>query len=80
MAKRKAAKKGNGRKRVSAVEFVRGWAKGGTADEVATRLGIGKQSLYLRGRTLKKAGVKLPRLKKAPRIDVDALNAILAQK
>jgi len=76
-----AKKKSEGTPRVTNEEFVKGWVKGGTSEDVAERLGISRQTLYLRSRKLREAGVVLEALERKARgavpIDVKGLNAII---
>lgn len=73
--------KGNGKRRVTvtAEEFVKAWAKGGTIADVASRCGMSTASATSRGARFRKAGVRLPDLERlsSRRIDVAALNALL---
>ena len=90
MAKKKAAKKvvsGAGRgKRISPEMFVTAFKavrdKGGTAQDLADRLGRPKSFVNQRIASYRKAGVKLTGLKKGRRqtVNVDALNKILDSK
>ena len=71
--------------RVPAETFVKEWAKahakGKTAADVGEAVGLSVGSVHGRGRLLRKLGVELPKLERIgggrPRLDVDALNALL---
>jgi hypothetical protein len=65
-------------KAVSDVDFVTEYAKAKSLDEVATQLGMTKESVQARAFKLRKAGVGLPRFTKSSKpVDVSGLNAIL---
>jgi len=70
--------------RVPAETFVKEWAKAyakaKTAADVAEAVGLSVRSVHGRGTSLRKLGVELPKLERisgGPRLDVDALNALL---
>ena len=75
----KKTKNSNGKTNIDSETFVKAWLKGGTTADVAARLGCGVNNIYGRGRSLRAAGVKLPKLDPAvrKRIDVAGLNALI---
>lgn len=59
--------------------FVKAWMKADTVNDVAGSLDREVATIHNRAQSLRKAGVKLPKLARAytSRIDVDALNALI---
>lgn len=72
---------GKNREFVTNEAFVKAWMKGGTTGDVAERLGRSIVAVYGRAKRLRKIGVALPKLDRAPRglaeVDVKALNALI---
>lgn len=68
-------------RQVEAHEFVKVYMTATTIEEVATKLGISKQSVYTRSGTLRKRGVHLP-VKERPQVDPNTpeeLNKLIAR-
>jgi hypothetical protein len=70
------------RKMVSAVDFVRAYVTAGTMDELTKTLGMGRGQVQYRAAGLRKRGVNLPKDKfptdrKANKLDIDGLNALI---
>ena len=59
--------------------FVKAWVKADTVHDVAKTLDREVGTIHNRAQSLRKAGVKLPKLARAyySRVDVDALNALI---
>ena len=80
-AKRRKARsraRARGRVSVSHAAFCKAWKKAYSVADVAAKVHMAYSGAQARALVLRKAGVKLPKFtRKARRIDVAALNAIL---
>ena len=68
-------------KAVPAEAFVKACLKGGTAKQIAGRLGCSRAVVYMRYASFKKKGIKLPPITRdqmGHRLDVKALNALIS--
>jgi hypothetical protein len=64
---------------IPADTFVKAWMKADTVNDVAEALDREVGTIHNRAQSLRKAGVRLPKLKRVShsRLDVDALNALI---
>ena len=60
-------------------QFIKAWMTSDTRQEVAEKLGVNQNTVYMRSNTLRKKGVQLPKLSQERKrgINVSQLNSLI---